>query len=84
MPESATEGARGVKVMVRFHSAPSLTLEYGPELLTRLDRLERHGLAGKALIDELISPDWASPPTVVAIHGARPTGRYVRRIIRYG
>ncbi len=47
-----------------------LDFEFGDEIIVRLKELQSQGLAGKRLINELITDDWGPPPKFIEITGA--------------
>jgi hypothetical protein len=51
--------------------------------LDKLKQLQKSGLQGKALVNELIGDDWGTPPLVVVIKGLAPDGSLVDLRIPY-
>jgi hypothetical protein len=54
------------------------------DIVTRLLVLQRDGLRGRALVDQLITDDWAAPPLTVKISGTTLTGVVVCHVIGCG
>lgn len=63
-------------VKVAIHYVDGSYSEHDEELgiLARHDRLVHAGKGGKALIDELLSDDWAAPPRKVTLSFRGDTG----------
>lgn len=70
-------------VEARLVDGGLLTYDTTPKLWRRLLELEAKGLAGKALIHELLPDDWGPPPVSVTISGRSDDGKKVSRYIPY-
>jgi hypothetical protein len=73
------------KIRVAVHLVDGGLLEFaeGMEFLRELDSLQSQRLAGKELIHELLTDDWAAPPRVVEISGTAPDGTDFNVLIPY-
>lgn len=74
---------RNITVSIRLVDGGFIKYVADEEFLSRLKALERQGLTGKALVNQLISDDWAAPPLTVQIFGTDQDGRSVDISIPY-
>lgn len=72
-----------VRVTASLVDGGAMDWTFGPNFLTRMERLSREGLTGKLLVDALITDDWAAPPSVVTVSWVDSDGRAGRRVILY-
>lgn len=72
-----------ITVTIRLVDGGFQEFTKGPEILKELESLQREGLAGRQLIDNLISDDWAAPPSFVSISGLDERGKKVTHTIAY-
>ncbi len=69
-----------IHVSVQLVDGGLQEFQEGPAFLVRLRALQARGVEGKQLIHQLLSDDWAAPPTVVIIAGKGTDGRPIDEI----
>ena len=74
---------KSVKVDIRLADGGAQDWHEGPEFLARLAAPGARGVAGKELIHQLITDDWAAPPVIVTISWVDPSGHARKRQIEY-
>lgn len=69
-----------IHVSVRLIDGGLQEFHEGPAFLVRLRSLQARGIEGRELIHQLLTDDWAAPPTVVIISGIAPDGRRIDEV----
>jgi len=69
LEETELMRATSITVSIRLVDGGLQEFREGPGFLERLRSLQARGVQGKALIEQLISDDWAAAPEVVIISG---------------
>jgi hypothetical protein len=72
-----------IRVVASLVNDDEQDFAFGDDFLRKLAALEARGLKGKALINDLITDDWAAPPNFITITGSHPDGRRINRVISY-
>ena len=58
-----------IHVVVRCTDNSIQEWEEGEDLVAKLESLQGQGFEGRALIDRLLTDDWAAPPLFVTLSG---------------
>ena len=72
-----------VRVAISFADGSYDEWTEGSELLDRLGALQARGVAGKTLIDQLLTDDWGAPPTRVVVTGTDAAGQPFEHTLAY-
>jgi len=72
-----------ITVSIHFVDGGFQELRKGSDFLVRLRSLQARGVEGKALINQLISDDWAAPPSAAVVSGIGPDGERIKIVIPY-